>query len=187
MTATGRRYSRWLARRRRSLGRPVCRYWRTGWPSVWCYCRLSSVRRRRSCWTDTGGSYGTTTTAAAAAGRGSLGYDDDVDGGGVNGCARLRSGPTVCGRSESYRRPPDGLKSDRTTQRAYNNGLCTTTARWPVDDAAVAAAAAVVAAATTTDGIARDRTATRTPPDDVYDDDVFNTSVRPIASTFGSR
>lgn len=85
------------------------------------------------------------------------------------------------GRSESYRRPPDGLKSDRTTQRAHNKGLWTTTERWPVDDAA-AAAAVVAAVAATTDGIARDRTTTRTPPDDVVVD-VFRTPARPIAST----
>jgi len=40
---------------------------------------------------------------------------------------------------------------------------------------------AAAEAATTTDGIARDRTATRTPPDDVYD--VFSTPARPIASS----
>lgn len=82
------------------------------------------------------------------------------------------------GRSESYRRPPDGLKSHRTTQRAHNNGLCTTTARWPVDDAAATAAAV----AATTDGIARDRTTARTPPDDDVGH-VRRTPGRPIAST----
>jgi len=49
-----------------------------------------------------------------------------------------------------------------------------------VDDAAEAAAV-VAAVSATTDGIARDRTTTRTPPDDV--DDLFRKPARPIAST----